>query len=83
MNYECDKLRRAMSVIAMRALLSAGLMIALFGSSACSWMKAPNKRIDEARSGISKGFQKEVNHQQYGTNKGVLNISWQQGLDRM
>ncbi len=51
--------------------------------AACTWMTPASKRISEARDDVSAKFQKEVQRQKYGTNQGSLNISWQQGLDKM
>jgi len=56
------------------------LMVSL---AACTWMTPASKRITDARDEVSAKFQNEVMRQKYGQNQGVLNITWQQGLNKM
>ncbi len=65
-------------------ILQTSLLVTFFTTlTACTWMTPPQKRISKARDLVSQGFQKEVYSQKYGTNQGLLNISWQEGLSRM
>ncbi len=54
-----------------------------FSCISCVWMKPADERIAESRDDISSKFQKELYRQQHKTNQGSLDISWQQGLNKM
>jgi len=66
-----------------KTLQGTTVVISLGLATACTWMTPATERVSKARDEVSKGFQKEVHRQKYGTNQGLLDISWQQGLSRM
>lgn len=51
--------------------------------ASCAWMKPADKRISESRNKISANFQRELQRQQNVSNQGKLDITWQQGLNKM
>lgn len=84
MKIRCQKAVKNLSVELISKSLQAGVIVSTISAvTACTWMKPANKRISDKRESVSKGFQKEVYRQQHGVNHGVLNITWQQGLNKM
>lgn len=64
--------------------LNAFLLFSIYTmTTSCVWMKPANERIADSRNKISTGFQKELYQQKFKINQGALDISWQQGLNKM
>jgi len=49
----------------------------------CVWLKPADKRVKEKRDTIGQSFVEEILKQKNKTNLNELDISWQQGLDKM
>lgn len=49
----------------------------------CIWMKPVDERISEARNQVADKYIKQIRLHQEGGSRGKLNITWQQGLEKM
>ena len=51
--------------------------------SSCVWMKSPDLRVKESRDDIADRYIQEVKNRNAGINQNDLNITWNQGLEKM
>ncbi len=62
---------------------SAPVLATAITLSSCIWMKPANTRVKDSRDEIAGSYLKEVRGHDSGSNNKSLNITWNQGLEKM